>query len=329
MSFIRPEARAALWGDEAPEVASSPVKRTMAAHLSAGLADEILELARPHLGLEPGVDRSDEISLSTNMMADRIYATGDPVKLNLLQGIVRKGDRPLPTSGDGVDVVIENPTIERYEVGSADSTVAFDVISRLLAGMPDVRMTLDASTQSLVVLARPSEHKTIVEALQKLNGDAATLAVIPLRRMDPVAALQTINKYFGKTADNDVGPKVDGDPVTKKLWVKGTAQEIEQVKQLIEMVQWPFEHPEVFLKYGQKPSRVRIHKLAQARRLRWLSGCAVLWSSGLWQDPDGQDHSPIPRRAIRHSGRHNTDGIRLRGRGRGERCAETVCQLRR
>lgn len=28
-------------------------------------------------------------------------------------------------------------------------------------------------------------------------------------------------------------------------------------KQLIEMVQWPFEHPEVFLKYGQKPSRVR------------------------------------------------------------------------
>jgi transitional endoplasmic reticulum ATPase len=27
-------------------------------------------------------------------------------------------------------------------------------------------------------------------------------------------------------------------------------------KQLIEMVQWPMEHPEIFLKYGQKPSRV-------------------------------------------------------------------------
>jgi len=26
-------------------------------------------------------------------------------------------------------------------------------------------------------------------------------------------------------------------------------------KQLVEMVQWPFEHPEIFLKYGQKPSR--------------------------------------------------------------------------
>jgi transitional endoplasmic reticulum ATPase len=31
---------------------------------------------------------------------------------------------------------------------------------------------------------------------------------------------------------------------------------LEDVKKtLIEMVQWPFEHPEVFLKYGQKPSR--------------------------------------------------------------------------
>jgi 2-oxoisovalerate dehydrogenase E1 component len=36
------DVRAALWGDEAPELATAPVKRTMAAHLSAGLADEML-----------------------------------------------------------------------------------------------------------------------------------------------------------------------------------------------------------------------------------------------------------------------------------------------
>jgi len=36
-----PEARAALWGEDLPEHASAPVKRTMAAHLSAGLADEM------------------------------------------------------------------------------------------------------------------------------------------------------------------------------------------------------------------------------------------------------------------------------------------------
>lgn len=200
-------------------------------------ADEILELARPHLGLEPGVDKGEDISLSMNLMGDRIYATGDPLKLGLLKGLVRKSDIPLPATPDGETVTLENPTFETYSVGAADPTVAFDVISRLLAGMPDVRMTLDPNTQSLVVLARPSDHATIVRALEKLGGETTQLDVIQLRRLDPVAALSTINKYFGKTAENEKGPKVDGDPVTKKLWVRGTQQEIDQVKQLIEMLE--------------------------------------------------------------------------------------------
>ncbi len=42
-----PERRTAFWGEEPPESASSPVKRTMAAHLSAALADEMLR--RPEI----------------------------------------------------------------------------------------------------------------------------------------------------------------------------------------------------------------------------------------------------------------------------------------
>lgn len=208
-----------------------PVLEIQLQHRSA---DEILELARPHLGLEAGEDSGDDISISMNLMGDRIYATGDPIKLSLLKGIVRKGDVPLPSTGEGQAVELETPIFETYSTGTADPSVVYDVASRLLAGMPDVRMTLDNNTKSLVVWARPSEHQTIVNVLDKLTGEGTLLEVIQLRRMDPVAALQTINKYYGKTAENDIGPKVDGDPVTKKLWVKGTQQEIEQVKQLIE-----------------------------------------------------------------------------------------------
>jgi 2-oxoisovalerate dehydrogenase E1 component len=42
-----PDVRARFWGDEPPEAATSPVKRTMAAHLSAALADEMLR--RPEI----------------------------------------------------------------------------------------------------------------------------------------------------------------------------------------------------------------------------------------------------------------------------------------
>ncbi len=41
------QARAALWGADAPELQTTPVKRTMAAHISAALADEMLR--RPEL----------------------------------------------------------------------------------------------------------------------------------------------------------------------------------------------------------------------------------------------------------------------------------------
>lgn len=40
---VDPERRAAFWGSELPEMATVPVKRTMAAHLSAALADEMLK----------------------------------------------------------------------------------------------------------------------------------------------------------------------------------------------------------------------------------------------------------------------------------------------
>ena len=44
---VDPERRRAFWGEELPEEITSPVKRTMAAHLSAALADEMLK--RPEI----------------------------------------------------------------------------------------------------------------------------------------------------------------------------------------------------------------------------------------------------------------------------------------
>ncbi|WP_164103099.1 secretin N-terminal domain-containing protein [Candidatus Laterigemmans baculatus] len=199
-------------------------------------ADEILEVARPHLGLEPGVDAGEGISVSTNLLGDRIYATGDATKLRLLKGLVEKTDLPLPASETGT-VVAELPELRSYDTGTADATVALEVLQRLLAGLPDVRLALEPSTQAIIALARPSEHQTIQKTLSELRGQQATLEVIQLRRMDPQAALLTINKYFGSTADSPQGPTVDGDPVSNKLWIKGTAEEIAQVRQLIEQME--------------------------------------------------------------------------------------------
>ncbi|MEM6364704.1 MAG: secretin N-terminal domain-containing protein, partial [Planctomycetota bacterium] len=51
----------------------------------------------------------------------------------------------------------------------------------------------------------------------------------------PAQALLTINKFFGVTGDGSGnGPIVDGDPESRRLWVRGTPQQVELVRQLID-----------------------------------------------------------------------------------------------
>lgn len=71
-----------------------------------------------------------------------------------------------------------------------------------------------------------------------------------------LAAMCVTQDHFN-SAMKSVDPSVLRSTVVSVPNVKwediGGLQDVK--KQLIEMVQWPFEHPEVFLKYGQKPSR--------------------------------------------------------------------------
>ncbi len=64
-------------------------------------ADELLELARPLLGLEPGENAGEDIRISVGLYGDRIYAAGLPGKTGLLESIIQKADQPLATP-DGV-----------------------------------------------------------------------------------------------------------------------------------------------------------------------------------------------------------------------------------
>jgi hypothetical protein len=57
--------------------------------------------------------------------------------------------------------------------------------------------------------------------------------VIDLKRLDPTQALLTINKFYGVTEEGGDGPIVDGDPATGKMWIRGTADQIAQVEELL------------------------------------------------------------------------------------------------
>ncbi len=196
-------------------------------------AEELLEIARPLLGLEVGENSADDIRISVGPLGDRIYATGLASKTGLLEAIIRKADQPMVIAAAGEGAELALPVFQTHPINTADSATVFDVLQTLLAGTPDARIAIDPKTNAIVAFARPETHAMINKSIAQMEGSGQTFKVIDLKRLDPSQALLTINKFFGITAEGGTGPTVDGDPATGKLWVRGTADEIRLVEDLL------------------------------------------------------------------------------------------------
>jgi transitional endoplasmic reticulum ATPase len=88
------------------------------------------------------------------------------------------------------------------------------------------------------------EQMDIID-IEDENIDAEILSAMSVRQEHFTAALGVVNPSVLRSTVVEV-PNVRWEDI-------GSLEDVK--RQLIEMVQWPFEHPEVYLKYGQKPSR--------------------------------------------------------------------------
>ncbi|MEO8498150.1 MAG: secretin N-terminal domain-containing protein, partial [Planctomycetota bacterium] len=203
--------------------------------------EEVLAIARPLLNIPEEANFNDKIRIAVDPFSARLFATGERDLIRQLEEIIPMVDREA-RQGEGATLgVIEQPQLMTYQIAKADPAQVLQILQTLLAGLPDVRLAVDPVTNKLVALARPTEHATIVATLKQLEGDADQIEVIQLYKMDPQLVILSINKLFGmdsKDATGD-GPKIDGDPTTMKLWVRGSSAQIAQVKELVEKLEGP------------------------------------------------------------------------------------------
>lgn len=259
-------------------------------------ADEILMLARPLLGLEEEESSNESIRIAIDPFGDRLYVAGEPSAVSLLQRIVQKADKPLATEGEG-ETEVQLPTLKTYTLATADPQTAFDVLSTLLAGLPDARLAIDPGTQSLIVRARPDTHKIVGETIAELEGQGSQVDTIQLRRLDPSAALLTLNKYFGISEESTQGPTIDGDPVTGRLWIRGSSDEIQQAKDLIDRLEGADA-------MGSLGDQVRVLPYTGQNASELLEQAKLLWESTGRKNqirmlsPSGRDGEGFPERRI-------------------------------
>ena len=201
--------------------------------------EEVMPILRELLNIPEDANSNEKIRIAVDPFSSRLFVTGERDLLRQLEEVIPMLDKEPPQVPVGQRP--EQVQLLTYPITKADPEQVHKVLSTLLAGLPDVRLDIDPVTNKVIALARPSEHAVIVATLKQLEGDADQIEVIQLYKMDPQLVILSINKLFGmddKEAAVD-GPKIDGDPTTMKLWVRGSAAQIAQVKELVEKLEGP------------------------------------------------------------------------------------------
>lgn len=203
-------------------------------HLSAV---EALPIIRSLMGMgeDENVTPDGSLRIATDTLGMRLFVTGKKDAIQEFEDILKKVDT-LDT--DAVGKPPEQLQIEVYSLGTADPTTALQVVQTLLSGSPNVRLSVDENTASLIALCRPSEHATISATLDQMRRDSKQTAVVHLQVVDPQVAVMSINKLYGAVGETPApnAPVVDADPISRQLFVRGTAQQVSEIKEVLKQM---------------------------------------------------------------------------------------------
>lgn len=203
--------------------------------LDFALAEEVLAILRQMFGIpaDENAAADGSIRFALDPMGMRLIAFGKQSKLEQVAKVLEALQSPdmenLQT--EAIEGALQ---LEVYPVAPADPQSALKVMQTLLAGSPGARLSIDEKTGNLIALARPEDQATVRATLDQIRRQAIRVAVFQLRAMDPQLAVLSITKLFGGGEGSTF--KVDADPTTRRLYVRGTETEIEQIRTWLEQV---------------------------------------------------------------------------------------------
>jgi type II secretory pathway component GspD/PulD (secretin) len=186
------------------------------------------------ISADKGASADGSVHVVLDPMGGRLLVTGKPDAVARVEEVVKLVDVPDPANPTKTRLG-DAPQLEIYPVVGADPNAVLQVLQTLLVGMPEVRLSLDSKTGNIYALGRRAAHATIKATLQQSQQDARRLEVFSLRTLDPQLAVAALTKLFAKEAGPGA-PTIDGDPYSKRLLVRGSEAQIEQIRQALQQM---------------------------------------------------------------------------------------------
>lgn len=218
-------------------------------------AEDILDVARPHLGLATGETIGIDVSLSADLQGKNIFVTGVDDKVKLVEGLIKSLDvaqnRVTPIEGDA--------HLKTYAVEGGNVEIVYNVLQTLLAGK-SVRLSMDEVGGSVVALASPEIHTEIAETVDQLQAAESEFAVIELKNIDPYLAVSLLEEMLDLSdarQRSDAGmeaftrhgnsrglellnastqvdvPRIDADAVNRRLFVHARKGPMAMIKKMV------------------------------------------------------------------------------------------------
>jgi len=218
------------------EMANGTVVESFALkHVSA---EDVLLVARPHLGLATGEMIGIDVSISADVLGKHIFVTGLEDKVKLLEGLVKAVDQPeqkeMSEEGDSV--------LRSHAVTGGNVETVYNVLQTLLAGRTNtIRLSMDEAANTIVAFAPEAIQKEIEGTVSQLQASEAEFAVIPLKTVDPYFVISLLDEMLDlpdslddpETIDPDA-PKIDADPGSMRLFVRAKKAQLEQIRKIVE-----------------------------------------------------------------------------------------------
>ncbi|GHT11034.1 general secretion pathway protein [Planctomycetales bacterium] len=212
--------------------------KNLAADEALGIMRKLLSIDESDASLRTAVDATGKI----------IWMTGRGDMIERAKDIIKTLDDSFGADKSALD---GQPQFEVHDTGSADPATVLAVLQTLLAGTPDVRLSLDTKTGGIAVLGRPANQATVREAIRQMQLNTPQIDVIPLKRISPLSAVESIKKFFATSspatsptttttaasvavnAANATAPTVEADTAAQQIIVRGTITQIQQIRALL------------------------------------------------------------------------------------------------
>lgn len=175
--------------------------------------------------------QTSSLKVMSDTRTNSLFVTGSKDDQALVEEIIKAIDiDELPDGTKLTRTGAAGPYLRVYKVSGRADQAALSIN----AMMPGVVVNEDNSAGTVHIFGTSKQHQQVaewVEAFATGSGAAGSVAVIPLVKMDPLSAAATLRNLF--VSEGTAAPTIETDLYGNRVIVKGTATQVDQIKQVL------------------------------------------------------------------------------------------------